>query len=363
MKIKYFVILIALSLIFTVIPGAVMAMKCSCTGTIDFDQTLCPTLGFDYEQGNCIYTNDNVQIQSKAECTQATALEQSGHTGAVAQIICEYSAEVGEACEVKEDCVSGVCENSVCVEAPPAPKTSSGAGTFCACPAATGSDCEKVCQGSGIATGQTGQGCCCKKTNGDFQDCARVANQAECDAKCKATGATADLGTAISAIDTFLGQKIEGQTLGSEMISGSVSEIVGDALKVFLGIVGSLALVIFIFGGIMWMTSGGNPEKIKKAQGTLVWSILGMMVIFLSYVIVSMVITGITHKSDIEQEQQQEQRDLCVEQCKNAGDVAVNFCDEQFSKNEIDEKEHGECFESTRLAERSCRIECQKKYK
>ena len=231
---------------FIVIPSSVMAMKCSCSGSINIEQGTCQSLGFVFEQNQCIFSDADVAIQSKADCTQATALAESGLDDPDASIVCVYSAEIGEACQVKEDCVSGVCENLICAEVLPDVKTSSGTGTFCTCPAATGSDCEKVCQGSGIAAGQTGRGCCCKKVGSDFQDCARVANQAECDTKCKTTGTAADLGTAVSAIDTFLGQKIEGRTLGSEMMSGSISEIVGDALKVFLGIVGSLALAIFI---------------------------------------------------------------------------------------------------------------------
>jgi hypothetical protein len=28
-----------------------------------------------------------------------------------------------------------------------------------------------------------------------------------------------------------------------------------------------------IYGGYLWMTSGGEPDKKKRAQGTLTWSI------------------------------------------------------------------------------------------
>lgn len=46
-----------------------------------------------------------------------------------------------------------------------------------------------------------------------------------------------------------------------------------------IGIV--LAVVMIILGGYMWMTSAGNPEKIKQAQGTLTWAIIGLVLLLL----------------------------------------------------------------------------------
>jgi len=59
--------------------------------------------------------------------------------------------------------------------------------------------------------------------------------------------------------------------------------LVGNIINYILGILGVLALVMFISGGIMWMTSGGVPDKIKKGRDTLVWAILGLALIFFSY--------------------------------------------------------------------------------
>lgn len=63
--------------------------------------------------------------------------------------------------------------------------------------------------------------------------------------------------------------------------------ILGNVLKVILGMVGSLALVIFIYGGLTWMTSAGNSERVKSGRDTLVWATLGLLVIFASYTLVA----------------------------------------------------------------------------
>jgi Zn-dependent protease with chaperone function len=70
--------------------------------------------------------------------------------------------------------------------------------------------------------------------------------------------------------------------------------IVGRIIDIILGMVGSLALLMFVYGGIVWMTSSGSPEKVKKGKNILVWSILGLAIIFFSYAMVKFVIVGIT---------------------------------------------------------------------
>jgi len=70
----------------------------------------------------------------------------------------------------------------------------------------------------------------------------------------------------------------------------SPTQLIGKGIKAVLGILGAVALLIFVYGGFVWMTSGGSPEKIKTARMTLVWAVLGMAVIFLSYAAVDFVL-------------------------------------------------------------------------
>jgi len=42
-----------------------------------------------------------------------------------------------------------------------------------------------------------------------------------------------------------------------------------------------LAIAFVVVGGYMWMTSAGNPDKVKQAQGTLTWAIIGLVFILL----------------------------------------------------------------------------------
>jgi len=64
-------------------------------------------------------------------------------------------------------------------------------------------------------------------------------------------------------------------------------DLIIKVLQVLLGVVSILAVSMFIWGGLVILTSGGNPDRVKKAKDTLVWAVLGLAIIILSVVIVS----------------------------------------------------------------------------
>ena len=69
--------------------------------------------------------------------------------------------------------------------------------------------------------------------------------------------------------------------------------LVGNIINYVLGVLGVLALVMFIYGGLIWMTSGGAPDQIKKGRNTLVWAILGLALIFFSYALLNFILTAL----------------------------------------------------------------------
>ncbi|MEI6529171.1 MAG: pilin [Candidatus Falkowbacteria bacterium] len=69
--------------------------------------------------------------------------------------------------------------------------------------------------------------------------------------------------------------------------------LIGNIINSVLGVVGSLALLMFIFGGLTWMTSAGSADKVKKGKDIIVWSAIGLVVIFASYGLVRFLILNI----------------------------------------------------------------------
>ena len=75
--------------------------------------------------------------------------------------------------------------------------------------------------------------------------------------------------------------------------SVEIPVLLGKIISYTMGLIGSLALVMFIYGGVTWMLSAGNQEQVTKGKQTLMWAVLGLAIIFTSYALVTFVLTAI----------------------------------------------------------------------
>jgi L-asparagine transporter-like permease len=66
--------------------------------------------------------------------------------------------------------------------------------------------------------------------------------------------------------------------------------IVFKAIQFVLAFLGVVAVVVIIIGGFMWMTAGGNEEKVGKAKKTLIQGLIGLIIVLLAYAIASFVV-------------------------------------------------------------------------
>lgn len=71
----------------------------------------------------------------------------------------------------------------------------------------------------------------------------------------------------------------------------NINFFIGNMINYIMGIVGSLFLLFFVYGGLIWMTSAGSAEKVGKAKSIMVWNTLGMFVIFGSYALVKLILS------------------------------------------------------------------------
>lgn len=62
-----------------------------------------------------------------------------------------------------------------------------------------------------------------------------------------------------------------------------IATIAGRVISTALGFIGILLLVLFLWGGFLWMTAGGEKEKVTKAQGVLANAVAGLVVIGISF--------------------------------------------------------------------------------
>lgn len=70
--------------------------------------------------------------------------------------------------------------------------------------------------------------------------------------------------------------------------------IVGNIIRVMLGFLGLISIVVIIYGGFLYMTSGGNEMAVEKAKKVIKYGIIGLTIIILSFAITSYVISQLS---------------------------------------------------------------------
>lgn len=66
--------------------------------------------------------------------------------------------------------------------------------------------------------------------------------------------------------------------------------LVTNLFNAVLALAGAVAVVFIIWGGIQYTLSQGDASKIKKAKDTLLYSIVGLVIVMFSFVILNYVI-------------------------------------------------------------------------
>lgn len=84
------------------------------------------------------------------------------------------------------------------------------------------------------------------------------------------------------------------KTLPNPINITNPNDLIKRVIEGVLGVVGAFALLMFVYGGFMWMLSGGNEQMIEKGKNTLMWAALGLVIIFMSYTLVKFIIDTAT---------------------------------------------------------------------
>lgn len=91
---------------------------------------------------------------------------------------------------------------------------------------------------------------------------------------------------------------------------GCPADLFGDTgafkqvTNTILYIVGIIAVIMLIIGGIKYVVSGGDSKKVTDAKNTILYAIIGLIIAFLAYAIVNFVISALPSSEDKNKEEQ-----------------------------------------------------------
>lgn len=70
-------------------------------------------------------------------------------------------------------------------------------------------------------------------------------------------------------------------------------EVVRNVLNTTFGVVGVIAVIMIIIGGFHYMTSQGSPEKVQKGKNTILYGIVGMIIVLSAFAIVNFILDAL----------------------------------------------------------------------
>ncbi|MFH2105605.1 MAG: pilin [Parcubacteria group bacterium] len=73
--------------------------------------------------------------------------------------------------------------------------------------------------------------------------------------------------------------------------SNTLGDVIGKITGAFMGAIGAFAVAAIVYGGVIYISSAGNEESIKKGKSIVTYAVIGLAIAILAYVIVSFVIT------------------------------------------------------------------------
>lgn len=92
-------------------------------------------------------------------------------------------------------------------------------------------------------------------------------------------------------------QNVANGCSGNTDVSGGgdkINNIVTTVINIFSVVVGVVAVIMIIFGGFRYITSGGDSTKVTGAKNTIIYALIGLVVVALAQFIVQFVLNKVT---------------------------------------------------------------------
>jgi hypothetical protein len=76
--------------------------------------------------------------------------------------------------------------------------------------------------------------------------------------------------------------------------SSGITRIVTNIINIFSVIVGLVSVIMIIYGGFRYVTSGGDSSNVSSAKNTIIYAVIGLVVVALAQFIVQFVLEKVT---------------------------------------------------------------------
>jgi cytochrome bd-type quinol oxidase subunit 2 len=114
-------------------------------------------------------------------------------------------------------------------------------------------------------------------------------------------------------VPAVAGAAIDGSTIDQELCKGAnldvrasascanagqaedaVNNIIKQVINIFSIVVGVISVIMIIIGGLKYITSGGESGNVTSAKNTILYAVIGLVVVALAQIIVRFVLAKVT---------------------------------------------------------------------
>ena len=114
--------------------------------------------------------------------------------------------------------------------------------------------------------------------------------QQACGGGTGSAGASAGAGVGSSAGSTSSGSS--SSSLCGATKTDDLNNIIKNVINTLLMVLGMIAVIMIIIGGVRYTTSGGDASQIQAAKNTILYAVVGLVVAILAYAIVNFVLNA-----------------------------------------------------------------------
>ncbi|MCC6563406.1 hypothetical protein IT087_00770 [Candidatus Uhrbacteria bacterium] len=75
--------------------------------------------------------------------------------------------------------------------------------------------------------------------------------------------------------------------------AGCINDVIGRVINVLLGFLGIVLLCLFLYAGFVWMTAGGDEDRVKTAKRLILNAVIGYFIIGGAYTLTSYVLANL----------------------------------------------------------------------
>jgi hypothetical protein len=95
-------------------------------------------------------------------------------------------------------------------------------------------------------------------------------------------------------MNMFVAEAIKNLNLNGLPHAEANGNAVQTVLSIVIGVVGALCLLFITIGGFRYILSEGDPQAISKAKSTVVYALVGLVVVIMAEAIVAFVFGRLT---------------------------------------------------------------------